>query len=220
MNRDANRHPWRNACARTIGSREKTGQLVCYRNMGRAPVAITGHRTIETPHVANRNRPCRSPQCCLRSSPACRSRGRQPGRPGQQGRGRRDARRRAETRHFDAGGVQEIDARGEVADVRRPPLQGQSGIHTAKVFALLGIAEPLKPRTVLLPGAPQEPEAGGRRRVRYRTRPDQRDPGGQRRDSGGLVSVCAAAVAHLLRGNLAEGGCGGAAGFDIPHQRP
>lgn len=36
-----------------------------------------------------------------------------------------------------------------------PALGGQSGIHTAKVFAQLGIAEQLKPRTVLLPGAPE-----------------------------------------------------------------
>ena len=36
-----------------------------------------------------------------------------------------------------------------------PALGGQSGIHTAEVFARLGIAEQLKPKTVLLPGAPQ-----------------------------------------------------------------
>jgi molybdate transport system substrate-binding protein len=36
-----------------------------------------------------------------------------------------------------------------------PALGGQSGIHTAKVFAQLAIAEQLKPRTVLLPGAPE-----------------------------------------------------------------
>ena len=36
-----------------------------------------------------------------------------------------------------------------------PALGGQSGIHTAKVFAQLGIAEQLKPKTVLLPGAPE-----------------------------------------------------------------
>jgi molybdate transport system substrate-binding protein len=36
-----------------------------------------------------------------------------------------------------------------------PALGGQSGIHTAKVFAQLGIADQLKPKTVLLPGAPQ-----------------------------------------------------------------
>lgn len=35
-----------------------------------------------------------------------------------------------------------------------PALGGQSGIHTAKVFADLGIAEALKPRTILFPGAP------------------------------------------------------------------
>ncbi|MGE5090031.1 MAG: molybdate ABC transporter substrate-binding protein [Candidatus Levyibacteriota bacterium] len=36
-----------------------------------------------------------------------------------------------------------------------PALGGQSGIHTAKVFAELGIADQLRPRTVLLPGAPE-----------------------------------------------------------------
>jgi molybdate transport system substrate-binding protein len=36
-----------------------------------------------------------------------------------------------------------------------PALGGQSGIHTAKVFAQLGISEQLKPKTVLLPGAPE-----------------------------------------------------------------
>jgi molybdate transport system substrate-binding protein len=35
-----------------------------------------------------------------------------------------------------------------------PALGGQSGIHTAKVFAQLGIADDLKPKTVLVPGAP------------------------------------------------------------------
>jgi molybdate transport system substrate-binding protein len=35
-----------------------------------------------------------------------------------------------------------------------PALGGQSGIHTAKVFEQLGIAEALKPKTVLVPGAP------------------------------------------------------------------
>lgn len=36
-----------------------------------------------------------------------------------------------------------------------PALGGQSGIHTARVFEKLGIAEAMKPKTVLRPGAPQ-----------------------------------------------------------------
>jgi len=36
-----------------------------------------------------------------------------------------------------------------------PALGGQSGIHTAKVFEKLGIAEAMKPKTMLRPGAPQ-----------------------------------------------------------------
>lgn len=35
-----------------------------------------------------------------------------------------------------------------------PALGGQSGIHTARVFERLGIAEQMKPRTMLRPGAP------------------------------------------------------------------
>lgn len=35
-----------------------------------------------------------------------------------------------------------------------PALGGQSGIHTARVFERLGIAEQMKPKTVLRPGAP------------------------------------------------------------------
>jgi molybdate transport system substrate-binding protein len=36
-----------------------------------------------------------------------------------------------------------------------PALGGQSGIHTARVFERLGIAEQMKPRTMLRPGAPE-----------------------------------------------------------------
>ncbi len=36
-----------------------------------------------------------------------------------------------------------------------PALGGQSGIHTARVFEKLGIAEAMKPKTALRPGAPQ-----------------------------------------------------------------
>ena len=36
-----------------------------------------------------------------------------------------------------------------------PALGGQSGIHTARVFEKLGIAEAMKPKTMLRPGAPQ-----------------------------------------------------------------
>ena len=36
-----------------------------------------------------------------------------------------------------------------------PALGGQSGIHTARVFEKLGIAEEMKPKTALRPGAPQ-----------------------------------------------------------------
>jgi molybdate transport system substrate-binding protein len=36
-----------------------------------------------------------------------------------------------------------------------PALGGQSGIHTARVFEKLGIAETMKPKTMLRPGAPQ-----------------------------------------------------------------
>lgn len=36
-----------------------------------------------------------------------------------------------------------------------PALGGQSGIHTAQVFQRLGIAQAMKPKTTLFPGAPQ-----------------------------------------------------------------